>query len=133
MSSQSCACPNQLLPSGTLAPNNANLCKALQRAQIVTSFPGTLINTSGTLLKTGTYVVSSSTLLRAPVVLGTVYFDLPFQGVPVVNLTINDFGNTPKWVVHIRNLTNASFEIVLKNDDKAVGLSFAVLWSAMGV
>jgi hypothetical protein len=130
---ESCACPNQQLPSGTLAPNNANLCRALQRAQIITSFPGSIITSSGTVLKSGTYVVPSSTLLRAPIFLTTVYFDLPFQNVPFVNLTIDDFGNTPKWVVHIRNVTNASFDIILKNDDKAVGVSFAVTWNAMGV
>ena len=128
-----CSCPpGSILPTGTLAVGNSNKSKAVLQAQLVKCLPGSITVPDKTVLKTGTYV-APTTLLQVPYVLQTVYFGTPFVTVPIVNITVNDYGNDPAWVVHIRNLTNVSFDLVLKNADKANGVSFAVLWYAVGV
>ena len=127
-----CPCA-QTLPLGTIAPNNANQSRAFQQAQKVKCLPGSVTVQDKTMIQTGTYIVPSSPNYRAPFFLATVYFDKPFVSIPFVTITIDDYGNNSAWVVHVRNITNTSFDLVMKNADKPPGLSFAVLWQAIGV
>jgi hypothetical protein len=63
----------------------------------------------------------------------TIYFNPPFARPPHVNITINDNNNNNAWIVHIRNLTNISFDLVLKGVDKPANVQFYVLWNAIGI
>ena len=128
------ACPERSqLPLGTLAPNNSNQCRALRQAQLVNTLPGSIVNTNGTTMVSGTYIVPSNLYFKAPAVLATILFCPPFKDVPFVNITIDDYGNSPAWVLHVRNVTKSSFDVVLKNADKLAGVSFGILWNAVGV
>jgi hypothetical protein len=127
-----CPCA-QILPLGTIAPNNANQSRAFQQAQKVKCLPGSVTVPDKTIIQTGTYIVPTSPNYPVPIFLVTVYFDKPFVLIPFVTITIDDYGNTPAWVVHVRNITNTSFDLVMKNADKPPGISFAVLWQAIGV
>jgi len=133
MSAVTCKCPQQpKLPLGVIAPSNSNQCRALRQAQLVTQLPGTLVTPTGTLLKSGTYVVPENAVYQAPRFLYTVYFDSAFVDIPIIDVTIDDYGNNPAWVVHVRNRTRVSFDLVLKNADKGPGVSFAITWHAIG-
>jgi len=133
MPSKPCAnCPvPPNLPQGTLAPSNANTSTAIQQAQKIRCFPGSITVQNRTSIQSGTYV-TPTTICVAPIYLATIYFNPPFVEVPFVTLTVDDYGNNPPWIIHLRNLSNISFDLILKNADKAAGISFAVLWNAIG-
>lgn len=135
MPSKICTCscpPSPLLPLGTLAPGSSNQSRSLQQAQKVRCLPGSITVADKSKLQSGTYLATTA-LIRQPVLLTTIYFDTPFVRPPIVNVTINDYGNNAAWIVHVRNLSNVSFDIVLKGVDKATGVQFSVLWNAIGV
>ena len=125
-------CPSAAQVSlGVLNPTSANQSRALNRSALIRNSKGTIVIPDNTGFKTGVFV-TSDVAYTAPRVIGNVVFDKPFRKIPTVHLVIDDFGNNQSWIVHIRNLSNFSFDLVLKNADKPEGKTFAIYWSAQG-
>ena len=131
-----CNCPlAKQLPSGVLAPNSGNLSKRMAQAQLARNGKGTLIVPNaviGSLLQSGRFVSPTYAFFQAPTLIGTVVFPIPFPFPPTVSVTMDDLGSDKAWMVHVRNVTTTSMDFILKNDDKAVGETFVVYWTALG-
>lgn len=126
-------CPkSQQLPLGVLAPNSANQSRLLLRSSFVRNNKGTVVIPDGTSVKTGVFYAIPNQALSAPASIGQIYFDRPFRTTPVISLVLNDYGNNAVWIIHVRNVNQFSFELILKNADKPIGAAFAVYWSAVG-
>ena len=126
-------CPKrQQLPLGVLAPNSSNQSRLLNRSSLIRNGKGTVVIPDGTTLKTGVFYASASVPYVAPATIGTITFDTPFRTNPTLSLVVDDYGNGKSWFVNVRNVTTYSFDIVLKNADKAANEFFAVYWTAIG-
>ena len=126
-------CPKaRQLPLGVLAPNSANQSRNMTRAGLVRNGRGLVIIPDGTTIKTGVYFASASLQYTAPTLIATINFDIPFEKIPNITVVVDDFGNDPAWVIHVRNVTVFSFDLVLKNANKDFGQYFTVNWSAFG-
>ena len=127
------SCPQaQQLPLGVLAPNSSNQSRAMNRSSLIRNTKGAIVIPDGTTVKTGIYYAQASLEYVAPYVLATIFFALPFKMNPTMTVVVDDCGNDPAWVVHIRNLTTSSFDLVLKNANKPENQIFAVYWTAYG-
>jgi len=120
------------LPLGILNPTSANESRALNRTKLIRNNQGTVVIPDGTGIKTGYFVASSQVAYIAPSVIATVMFDKCFRKIPVISVVLDDYGYSPSWIIHIRNITLASFDLVLKNADKPLNTMFVVHWSAVG-
>jgi hypothetical protein len=127
-------CPKaQQLPLGVLAPNSSNQSRLLNRSSLVRNGKGTVVIPDGTTLKTGVFYASTAVPYVAPTTIATVTFDKPFRNVPTLSVVVDDYGNNKAWFINVRNVTTYSFDLVLKNADKATNEFFAVYWTAVGV
>ena len=131
-----CYCPlAKQLPTGVLAPNSGNISKRMAQAQLARNGKGTLIVPNaliGSLLQNGRFISPTNALFQAPTLIGTILFPIPFPTPPTISLTMDDLGSDKAWMVHVRNVTTTSMDLILKNADKALGETFVVYWTALG-
>jgi hypothetical protein len=131
-----CNCPlAKQLPSGVLAPNSGNLSKRLAQAQLARNGKGTLIVPNaliGSLLQSGRFISPTNAIFQAPTLICTIIFPIPFPTPPTISVTLDDLGSNKSWMIHVRNVTTTSMDLILKNADKAFGETFVVYWTAFG-